>query len=588
MNKIYTTKSLLLTILLLSALFKNKGISQDLSTIKDKEMLTINGNLSVDQMFNPQIWDNTTSRDPYSYFIVGGLNLSLYGFSMPLNFSYSNQNIGFTHPFTFNQFGAQPSYKCVKTYVGYNSVSYSPYTLSGHQFCGFGFELAPPHTPVSVGLVYGRFLKATEFEPPLNLPAYKRLGVGVKASASLPKANFNTSAFYAWDEPNSIQILPDSLGILPKENLALSFEGGAIPFDGLNLMLSIGNSILTDDKFSAISNERKFWGGLYPARNSTSSYWAYKMGVNYSIPQGTMGVSYEQVQPGYNTLGAYYFVNDLENITLNTAIRLLDGKLNLKENFGVQRDNLNDQKIFANTRLVGAGNISYSPSQSLNLNSSFSSFTSYTHLRSVFDHINATSPYENLDTLNFTQVNRSTTLGITYAFGDESLKQTSNISLSGNQSLNKQEDTNNGNNLTFINAAITHAISIPMSGWSFSASTFYSTNSNPLGVSNTFGPFVSSSKSFIDGKVRITLGTAYNKTWLDGKMQNTNINIRLTGTWNFKESHNINCSGAYYLISTVGGGQGGRQELIFNLMYTYNFQYKYSPIKDGESKQTEH
>jgi len=143
-NKIYTTKSLLLTILLLSALFKNKGISQDLSTIKDKEMLTINGNLSVDQMFNPQIWDNTTSRDPYSYFIVGGLNLSLYGFSMPLNFSYSNQNIGFTHPFTFNQFGAQPSYKWVKTYVGYNSVSYSPYTLSGHQFCGFGFELAPP------------------------------------------------------------------------------------------------------------------------------------------------------------------------------------------------------------------------------------------------------------------------------------------------------------------------------------------------------------------------------------------------------------------------------------------------------------
>lgn len=588
MNRFLSTLAkTVVAIVILSTLFPKKVMCQDLSTIMDKEMLTISGNLSIDQMFTPQLWGNTTGRDPYSYFIVGGLNMSFYGFSMPLNFSYSNQNLGFTHPFTFNQFGAQPSYKWVKTYVGYNSVSFSPYTLGGHQFCGFGFELTPPQLPVSVGFVYGRFLKATEFEPPQNIPAYKRMGVGLKASASLPKANFNTSAFYAWDEANSIQPLPDSLGIFPKENLAFSFDGGVIPLTGLNLSFSVGNSVMTDDKFSAISNERKFWGGLFPTRNSTSSYWAYKVGFNYSISLGTLGLSYEHVQPGYNTLGAYYFVDDLENITLNSAIRILDGKLNLGGNFGVQRDNLNDQKMFANNRLVGAGSISYSPNQSLSLNSSFSSFTSYTHLRSVFDHINNPSPYENLDTLNFTQVNRSTTLGATYAFGNESVKHTSNISFSGNQSLNKQEGTSNGDDMVFINAGLTHAITLSETGWAFTVSTFYSTNSSPLGTNNTFGPFVNTTKSFMEGKLRLGVGSAYNKSWLNEVAQSTNINMRLTGVWSFKEGHSLNCSGAYYHISSAGSSMGDRKELVFNLTYSYNFQQKFSPKNKPESNTTE-
>ena len=235
----------------------------------------------------------------------------------------------------------------------------------------------------------------------------------------------------------------------------------------------------------------------------------------------------------------------------------------------------------------GAGNISYSPNQSLNLNSSFSSFTSYTHLRSVFDHINNPSPYENLDTLNFTQINRSTTFGVTYAFGNESSKHTSSLSLSGNQSLNRQEGTSYGDDIIFINAGLTHAISLSEVGWAFTVSTFYSTNSNPLGTSNTFGPFVNTTKTLMEGKLRFSIGSAYNRTWLNGDNQSTNINFRLTGSWNFKKSHNLNCSGAYYHISSAGSGVGERRELVFNLMYSYNFQHKFTPKKKVESNPTD-
>lgn len=553
---------------------------QDLSTITDKEMFSLSGNVNIDQMLAPQSGSFAQGgRDPYSYFLTGGLNLSFYGFSMPFNFSYSNQKIGYSHPFTFNQFGAQPSYKWIKAYVGYNTVSFSPYTLGGHQFNGLGFELNPPQWPVSLSMVYGRFLKATEYDSPMSIPAYKRMGLGVKASVNFAKANFSTSTFYAWDQLASIQPIPDSLGILPKENLAFSMEGGLMPIAGLNLTVCVGNSVMTDDKFSAISNERKFWGGLITARNSTSSYMAYKTGLNYSISMGSIGVSHEYIQPGYTTLGAYYFVNDLENLTLNTALRLFDSKLSVGGNFGVQRDNLQAQKVFANVRLVGAGNLTYTPNQKLNINTSYSSFTSYTHLRSVFEHINNPSPYENLDTLNFTQVNNSSMMGATYVFGEDNLKQSSNLSISANQSQNKQQGGQGKDNTVFINGGLTHSVSLSETGWSFSGAVFYSRNNNPFGSNHTFGPFVNASKSFFEGKMRLGLSGAFNKTWLNGLEQSQNVNTRFTGSWSFKDGHNLNLSGAYFKMTSVGFGGSGRSDLVFNLMYSYSFQHSYSPEK---------
>jgi hypothetical protein len=546
-------------------------------------MLVINGNISFDQMFVPNFWSGTNTRDPYSYFLVGGLNMSFYGISMPMNFSYTNQNLGFSHPFTFNQFGAQPSYKWVKTYIGYNSISLSPYTLNGHQFCGFGIELTPPDIPVALTLVYGRLLKATEYETDQNIPAYKRMGVGFKSSVNLKSTNLSTSVFYSWDDENSILPLPDTLGISPKENLVVSIEGGVRPLKGLSLDFNIGNSVMTDDKFSAISNEKKFWGGIFPARSSTSSYWAYKTGINYGISMGSVGLAYERVQPEFNTLGAYYFVNDLENITVNSSARILDGKLNIGGNIGIQRDNLDNHKLFSNRRVVGAGNISLSINQNLNISTSYSSFTSFTHLRSVFDHINSTSPYQNLDTLNFTQINRSGTFNITYGFGSESVKQTSNISLSGNQSLNKQETSSSNDDIIFINCGLTHSIALSETGWAFSVSSFFSSNQNPLGTNNTFGPYANVSKTLKEGKIRASLGATYNKTWLNSSVQNTNLNIRLTGSWSFLEGHSVSCSGGYFNISSPNNSNNGREELVFNLMYSYNFSHKYSPKKKTDS-----
>lgn len=559
------------------------SFGQDLSKLGENDLLNINGNISLDQMFLPKnLGKSNDLRDPYSYYIMGGFNMSLYGFSIPFNFSYSNQNLGFSNPFNFNQFGAQPSYKWIKVYLGYNTMLLSPYTLNGHQFCGVGIELTPPNFPLSGSLVYGRLLKAIENEDEHSIPFYKRMGVGLKSSLNYPKMSISSSFFYSWDQENSIKPIPDSLGITPKENLAVSFDGNFIVFKGFSLDLNVGNSVLTDDKFSALSNERKFWAGLFPERTSTSSYWAYKVGGNYAIQFGSVGLYYERVEPGFTTLGSYYFVNDLENFTVNSSLRMIDGKLNIGGNFGIQKDNLNQQKLFSNRRFVGAANVSLAVTPSVSVNSSVSSFTSYTNMRSVFDNINSLSPYQNLDTLNFTQVNRAGNLSVNYGFGPDNRKNTSTLSVSGNKSFSEQGTASASGDMLFVNAGATHAIAFNDFGLNVSGSLFYSLNQNPLGRNNTLGPFINTSKSFSEGKIRLTLGASYNRTTLSGSLQSSNANLRFSGTWSFKERNSLNFSAGYYKITSAMSGGNDKSDLVFNLMYSYNFQYKYTPKKGDD------
>ncbi len=555
---------------------------QDLSTIAQQDLLQINGNISIDQILAPQLIKNTEyGRKLYSYFITGGLNTSLYGISMPLTFSYTNENLGFTHPFSFNQFGAQPSYKWIKVFVGYNSFSYSPYTLSGHQFCGVGVEVTPPDFPLGVSVVYGRLLKATELDTTANIPSYRRMGAGIKASLTFKKVSTTTSLFYAWDEQNSITPLPDSLGITPKENIAFSFEGNIQPISGLKIDLNIGNSVLTNDKFSAISSEQKYWGGIFPGRTSTSSFWAYKTSASYAIQSGTVGVGYERIQPNFQTLGTYYSTNDMENFTINTTSRLIDGKINISGNIGLQHDNLDDQKLFSNQRVVGSANISLVLSEKININGSFSSFNSFSNLRSVFDYVNSSSPYQNLDTLNYKQVNKSGMISSSYAFGEDSKKQSVSISLSGNQSVNSQSESTPDKNI-FINTGLTYTLNLSDIGWSISSSVLANTNQTSIGRSNTFGPFVNISKSIKEPNIRIGLSCAYNQSYLERETQNTNYNFRLNGSWSSKQGHSLSFASGFFNLIPGDQDLQGRKELTFNITYSYKFGLKFSPNKKEE------
>lgn len=113
-------------------------------------------------------------------------------------------------------------------------------------------------------------------------------------------------------------------------------------------------------------------------------------------------MGYERIDLEYRTLGAYYFNNDLENITVNTTTALFQGKVSLGLNVGLQKNNLDKEKISSMQRMVGSANIGYAASERLNLNASYSNFQTFTNIRPQFEQQNQLTPYQNLDTLNFT------------------------------------------------------------------------------------------------------------------------------------------------------------------------------------------
>jgi hypothetical protein len=181
--------------------------AQSLESIGQEKPLRITGGISANQIFYAA-GGMDSRRDPYSYFLSGNLNFDLYGWSVPLSFSFSNQKLSFQQP--FNQYGLHPTYKWITGHIGYVSMNFSPYTLSGHLFKGVGIELAPAGK-FTYSAMYGRLQKAVEADTSAEAAgeaAFRRMGYGFKVGYRNGGDYANAILFRAKDEASSLSFIP--------------------------------------------------------------------------------------------------------------------------------------------------------------------------------------------------------------------------------------------------------------------------------------------------------------------------------------------------------------------------------------------
>jgi hypothetical protein len=553
--------------------------AQNLESIGKEKALTVTGGVSLNQIFYSANGIESR-RDPYAYFASGNINFSLYGWSVPLSFSISNQNTAFQQP--FNQYSLHPTYKWVTAHLGYTSISYSPYTVNGHIFLGGAVDLAP-EGKWKFSALYGRFLKAVEpdtTDSNSEFPAFKRMGYGFKTSYTSGGDFVDFTLFHAEDDINSISYIPDSLNVLPQENLVVSIGAGKTIFEHFLLKAELATSALSNDTRAEEADlshplaKPKF---LYSPRLSSSFYNAFKASFDYQQDVFTVGVAYERIDPQYRTLGAYYFNNDLENITFNGTASILEGRMNVAVSGGTQHDNLDKSKISTMRRAVGSLNVNYMPSQRVNLSASYSNFQTYTNIRSQFQQINQLTPYENLDTLNFTQLSQNATLTGMYTFGrNENRKQNINVNLTVQNASDKQAGVEQNSGMRFYNFNTAYAVNIAPSSMTVSVS-FNATINDGAGIdTKTYGPVASVSRSFMDRKFRTTLSSSYNNTYNNGMNINRIINGRFTGTVSIQKKHNINLSMVVVNRENKIEGSTGKSftEFTGTLGYGYAFGVK--------------
>jgi hypothetical protein len=516
--------------------------------LKKKLKFKYSGGVSLNTVFyNGNIG---SGREPFNYFITGNFNVSLASLSIPISFNYTNSGFSYNYQFPRlpRRLSLNPKYKWIQAHIGDVSMSFSPYTFNGYLFQGVGFDLKPKGD-FSYSFFYGRLQKSVQYVPSQTsggntLAAYKRMGYGLKVNYDNPKIKLGASVFSASDIENSLIVKPDSIAIYPQDNTAIGLETSLPIFSKIQLKVEYGLSALTRDKRSQKLSDSSNPGLLYKtfgARQSLNIYHAVKGQLNYTIGTSQVGVGLERIDPGYQTLGAYYFNNDLQNITLNFAQNLFKGKISLSTNIGLQQDNLDSKKASASNRTVIAANVNWNASQRLSISTQYSNFRSFTNIRPQFQYINQLTPFDNLDTLNFYQLSQNANMNVNYVISkDKESPKNLNVNLSLQDAFDEQGGTvAKGNSSTFYNLASSYSQTKSSKYLTWVAA--FNVTYNTIGKNNivTLGPTINVTKGFMKNALKSTASVSYNQTSGVGTTSTKVACFRINGAYTLMKKHNL-------------------------------------------------
>ena len=536
--------------------------------------LKVNGGLNASTVFNS---GGGGGRQPFSWFLNGSLNTNILGkINLPFSFNLTNAGAGYSYPTMPNRLSLHPNYKGVTAHIGDVGMSFSPYTLNGHQFTGVGLDIAP-QPGWSISAMYGRLLRAVDYDSTNRsiLPTYKRMGYGAKLALMEQNYTLSLSFLRAKDFKDPMQYLPDTLRIYPKENLAVSISSTVKPTKGLEFSFEYANSAMKLDKRDYASAVKTGGGNLletvfmYEARN-TQYLKAIRAGMNYAFHKSVIGVGYERIDPGYQTLGAYYMNNDLENITVNLSQPLLHDKATISGNVGYQRDDLKNIKAGATFRMVSAVNASYMPNEKWNANFTYSNFQTFTHIKPQFEQINQTNPYENMDTLNFKQISQSAGLTLTCMLKTDKTKS-HNINL--NLSVQDAADIQNnvlwkGNGSRFYNTSTAYTLLLIPRQMSITGAFNLSYNTIGRNEFLTLGPTFGVNTRLFEKKVTAGFTSSYNTSASDGQQQGQVLNLRMNAAYMFMKKHNLN-------MNAVRQTRWSPRATVSNVTATVGYNYSF-------------
>lgn len=343
--------------------------AQDLERIGESQPFTAGGSVAVRGVaYNAN--NISGRRQPFSWTLSGNVNAGVYDLSLPFSFTLGEQERSYSQP--FNQFGISPHYKWLTAHLGYRSLTFSPYTLAGHQFLGAGLELTPGL--FRVGLMYGRLQRAVERDTTTGntvTPAYERTGYGGRIGYGTSSDYVDIIVFRAKDDAGSVGISPDSTGILPGENLVVGLSGRTEILSGVSLYFDGAVSDYTrDTRLQQLQNDNELTDALtavMPARISTQLYTALRAGLTLSFESFGLNASFSRIDPDYQSMGAYAMNSDLLSVTVAPSLFIRSAGLRLSASVSAQRDNIQHKKAATTQRIFPIVAVSWTPSANVGL-----------------------------------------------------------------------------------------------------------------------------------------------------------------------------------------------------------------------------
>ena len=487
-------------------------------------------------------------RDPLQYLFNANLNIRILDkVDIPLGVTVSQQETRFLQP--NNIYGISPRYRNLTGHFGYRSMRFSQYTLNNHLFLGGGVEADLPNKKgpvIRLAGMYGRLRRAVEPGAAAvngGVASYKRNGYGamVRLSRRERRADFlSVSLFRAEDRENSITA-PLAAEVAPQRNLAVGVTGQYRLLGKLTAGFDYGASALTTDARAGAAETGEIpaflrpFDGLIDGRSSTRYRDAYSTRLDYRMKRAAVGLAYQRIDPDYQTLGSYFFQNNLENATLTASWADKDNRVTLAGSFGVQRNGLEETALTSNRRLIGSLNYNHNFSDRLNWNVNFNNYTA--SLRVEREELS--------DSLQFYQISTSLSAGANYR-------------LQAGHSIYSQASWQRGNSrdeyrlfedeTTFLN--LSAGWRFTLAGWQLGVNPAfnYSVATTAAGDLTRAGPSLNFSRQFADRKINTSLGLAYtgNMTTGDDGGQARVFSSRLNGSFRLSKSTSVNVGLGYF------------------------------------------
>ncbi len=506
-------------------------------------------------------------RPPFYWLVNANINVDLYGMSIPFSATFTSQNQDFAQP--FNQFGMSPKYKWVTAHLGFRSMQFSQYSLAGLNFLGAGVELEIPETKLTVKAMGGRLIKAIPLSNGLNVvseaPAFERWGYGANVGYKYKSGEVGFSLFKANDISNSINT--DSLLLLkPAENVVSAITlkqkiGKRLSFNGEYALSAYTRDRRLDPTESNGFGYENNFGWLVESNSSTVTNAAFTGNLTYAINRHSFGVTYRRVGPEYQSMGAVFLNNDIEEVTGNVATSILKQKVNLAGSLGLQRNNLADNLYTNDNRIIGSANVSWTVNKKVMLSGIYSNYRASS----------APSALNVRDTIRFIQVTSNYGIVATYSTGNEEFGH--NVVFSNNyQQANSISDgdlqtVENGSE--FYNSNLSYTFTMIPLALNITGAFNYNQFLSPGIVNEAIGPTLAVTKPFLNKKLVTMLAYSLFNNYLDKQFQDTSSNIMASLGYNYNNHHQVKLDGRF--LARQGSNSGPVEEIQAGLTYNYTF-----------------
>lgn len=561
----------------LALMLPNVVRAQDIKQIAESDPLIITGAVGTQNTYYHSSMGSGYAS-PLNNSVYANLNISVYGFSMPFSFYYSNDNTSFTYPqFSFN---LQPHYKNWTGYIGESAMSYSQYVMS-MAFNGVGVEYNDGKR-LRFGAWYGRLRKAVNDDPTdpyARTPEYKRMGWGFKLGYGNSQNFLDLYFLKAYDQLKSIDERWRTT-VTPKDNLVVGLKAITTPLKVLSLSVNAAASVMSSDAQADIIevDEARRWDKVFDVRYSTLARFAGDANVTLTLPSLTATASYRMIQPDYGSLGTYYLSNNLHSLGLTLGTYLFK-KVSISATFSGQEDNLSKRQLYTTRGLV------YSVNASTRFGKHFTlaaGYNGYTQTQS-----DGTARVN--DTIRVNRIMEGFTLTPSFNFGGETL--THQISLSASLTNNKDRNRFATGESDVKALALGTSYNIGIKPWEMDITTSLN-HTVSKGYRSEYRSDIFSlttSRSFLKDdnlNVSLTGSLCYNEIKYQSK--NLSMGADMSLGYTLKEVHSFSLSAGINKYGDVNlvKKKSGLDATDISASFNYNYTFSLVEIKrKGEKKE---